>query len=269
MSLISSIANSPFPAGTAALGAARNPNGGSATLTAAVAERTVDGTLSLTTKEGDTVTLSAHADATVTYAALRARGDGGSFSARVTTLEASAELDLQVQGDLSEEELADIRKVVKAFFHELKDAFRGHGQDGDALAGGGPEATTLASYAVHVESSSSLTAVSVVAHPAATPAPLPAQPVDEDGVATGSGPAAPAAGPAIGRLLGAMRHARVAEHRLDAVLARVFRQATQVLRAPEVRGWLSAVQAGLKQGTIQPAPVEAFSEDVPATPVAA
>lgn len=269
MSLISNIANSPFPAGTAALGAARHPDGGAATLTAAVAERTVDGTLSLTTKEGDTVTISAHADATVTYASLRARGDGGSFAARVTTLEASAALDLQVQGDLSEEELADVRRVVKAFFHELKDAFRGHGRDGEALAGAGPEATTLASYAVHVESSTSLTAVSVVARPSAGPAPLPAQPVDEDGVATGSGPAAPAAGPAIGRLLGAIRDARVDQHRLDAVLTRVFRQATQVLRAPEVRGWLTAVQAGLKQGAVQPAPVEAYSEDVPVVPITA
>ena len=269
MSTITSIPTQPFPAAFTASGAARHSQGGGATLTAAVAERTVDGTLSLTTKEGDTVTIAAHADATVTYAGLRARGEGGSFSARVATLEASAELDIRVQGDLSDEELADIRRVVKDFFHELRDAFRGRGFDGEEMAESGSGSTTLAGFAVHVETSASLTAVSVVARPAAAPAPLPAQQVDGDGVATAPAPTGTNAAPAIERLLGSMRQARVAEHRMSATLDRVFRQATQVLRAPEMLGWLQAVQSGLKSGTVQPAPVEAYSEDVPATPITA
>lgn len=239
-----------------------------ASLAALAAGRTVDGRLQVTTKEGDTVTIAAHAEAGVTYADLRTRGRG---VARYASLEASRELTLEVQGDLSDAERAEIEKVVKAFFHELRDAFRGRGADVGDVARAGDGAATLAGFAVHLDASTSLTAVSVVAGPRGGAQPLPVAPAPDDEATAGASAAAEAAPvPAVnvpvvvGRLLQAARGAHVPRARLAHVLNRVFDRFARTLGRADERAVLAALRSGVKQGVAQAAPPEAAPVDVPA-----
>ena len=85
--------------GRMSAGVGRGADRDSTRASLASAQRDVTGSLSLVTREGDTVTLSASYDASVTYAgARRGRGDGGF---RAAGAQVSQSFSLQVQGNLS------------------------------------------------------------------------------------------------------------------------------------------------------------------------
>ena len=83
----------------------------------ATAESHTDAALSITTDEGDSVTISFAQDSEATYGSLvrGQRGPNGSSQASVSSasLETSSEFKIQIQGDLSEAELKDIQDLVK------------------------------------------------------------------------------------------------------------------------------------------------------------
>lgn len=157
--------------------ASNGQNAANATLVAANAHREASGDLSIVTKEGDTVTLSAHLEADATYASFRSRGAQASY----LSVEKSASIEISVQGDLSEQEMKDIEKLVKQFGHELRQFFRGS-KGADATDVGQGSFSSIAGVAVHLESESSVTAVSVRSsgsRPSGlgwSPTPLPVSP---------------------------------------------------------------------------------------------
>jgi hypothetical protein len=284
--MISSVGSTPFPilpSGDPSTKPATGSPDAVIRATAATAQRSVDGQLQLTTKEGDTVTISAHADASVTYARAFGRSADGRFSARSVSLEAHQDFSIQVQGNLSEQEMAEINKVVKSFFHELRDAFRGRGSDVGEIGQAGDGATTLANFAVHIDTSSSVSVVSLVARPKPGPAPVPVQPLPQGGeaapaTAANDGDAddgAPASAPAVPgtdisalarRLVSVARSAEVAAHRLGSVLDGVFRQFGRQLPTDGARAVLAALQQSVQQGLSEPAPADTASTDIPAGP---
>lgn len=143
-----------------------------ATATAASASRDVSASLSITTKEGDTVSISASFDTTATYASLRGSGQRGS-SLSVST---SSEISLQVQGNLSEQEMKDIARVVKTFLHDLRTMVNGGDVSIANVASGDPK--TLQSVSATAQTTTTVTAVGVSLRQA-----LP-QPISQPIVAT-------------------------------------------------------------------------------------
>ncbi|MFN8586895.1 MAG: hypothetical protein U0704_03760 [Candidatus Eisenbacteria bacterium] len=129
-------------------------------LVAASAHREASGDLTIKTLEGDTVTLSAHLEADATFASIRSRGAQASY----LSLESSASFEITVQGDLNEQERADIEKLVKQFGRELRQFFRGSEGASAADVGRG-EFSSLAGFAADFEASASLTAIAGEARP--------------------------------------------------------------------------------------------------------
>jgi hypothetical protein len=132
----------------------------------ASAQHDVSGSLSVVTKEGDTVTLSASYDATLTYAGIRS----GNRGARFSSAQVSRSLSLQVQGDLSEQELREIRQVVKRFMHDLREMIRG-GQPSIANVTD-VHATTLASISASTNTQDTVVAASITSRPLPAAVPL-------------------------------------------------------------------------------------------------
>lgn len=145
------------PAGSAAAG---DTNASGATLVAANAHNEASGNLSIVTKEGDTVTISAHLEADATYASMRSRGASASY----LSLESSSSLDIQVQGNLSDQEMQDIQKLVKQFSRELRQFFKGS-EGADATDVGKGNFSSLTGFAVHFDASQSLTITAAVLPP--------------------------------------------------------------------------------------------------------
>lgn len=270
--MISSIGASPYTPARCGHDCPRSAGGRDAAATSLAAgsvRQAVDGQLSLTTKEGDTVTISASAEASVTYAALRGRSADGRFAATATSLESSRALTVEVQGELSDEEMAEIRKVVKAFFHELRDAFRGRGFDVADVGDAGDGASTLAGFSVHIEASRSVTVVAAVARTGGA-LPLPVAPAGgEDGAPAGEA-ARPAPGleRVLGRLLSAARGSNLAPERLGRAVDRAFGEFARALRSRDALAILETLRRGVRDGLAQPAPEDATPVDVPAEPPA-
>ncbi len=129
------------------------PAGGSTSVTAASATRDITASLSITTKEGDTVSISASFDTTATYAGVRGGGvRGGAWSAS-----SSSQVSVEVQGNLSQQEMKDISRVVKTFLHDLGAMLKGREVSVANVAGGDPK--TLQSVSATAATSTTITAV--------------------------------------------------------------------------------------------------------------
>ena len=142
-------------------------------------QRDVSADLKIVTKDGDTVTISASLDTTATYASLRQRGG---VDARSAQFESQSSLNVQVQGDLSPQEQADIAQVVRRFMQDLHALARGQDASIANVAAGDPQ--TLKSVAADATTQTTLTAVAVVG---GVGSDSPAQPL----ISTGEGTASP------------------------------------------------------------------------------
>ena len=179
VSAISSPQVSPYaqtlaPTGGAAAG---GTNAQGATIVAANAHREASGDLSVVTKEGDTVTISANLEADATFASIRTRGASASY----LSLETSSSLEITVQGELSEQEMEDVQKLVKQFSRELRQFFRGS-EGADATDVGKGDFSSLTGFAVKFDASQSVTVIAAVAQPAGAlpPSESPGNPADGD-----------------------------------------------------------------------------------------
>jgi hypothetical protein len=155
-----------------------------ASVTVASASRDVTASLNITTREGDTVSISASFDATAAYGA--ARGDGQRAS--TWSLSASNQVSFQVQGNLSEQEMKDISRVVKTFLHDLGSMLKGRDVSVANVAAG--DLTTLQSVSASARETTSVTAV------AAGVGRTPPQPGDTRVQQLAGDAGAPARGPA-------------------------------------------------------------------------
>jgi hypothetical protein len=83
--------------------------------------------IDITTKDGDTVTISLASDVEAGYAYYRRTGPGAGseLEARALVASASQELQITVQGNLDEQELADIAKLVKQLGQAIRSFVRG------------------------------------------------------------------------------------------------------------------------------------------------
>lgn len=206
-------------------------------LTTLHAETHAGAELKVVTREGDVITLDWSRDEDVTYSRLRARADidgDGRTDVRVDsrTFERSVEssFSLQVQGELSAEERADLEELLRAVRGAMRDL-----RDGE-LGDAGAEIATMdgldsfASVAAEFEASRSLDVVRVRA--SVTNATLPQKPAVESlpvaPAPTGEAgePAAPAPPRADSGPLGAP----AADPGADSALARM-EEATRRMRA--------------------------------------
>jgi len=92
------------------------------------AERDVTGQLQLTTRDGDTVTISASVDETLTY------GPDGSTGGQKLVAGTKDSLSVQVSGSLDRRELRDIERYVRRFLRDLRGALRTGNADVSNLA---------------------------------------------------------------------------------------------------------------------------------------
>ena len=168
--------------------------GNSLRIGAASIERDVTANLKIVTKEGDTVTISAQIDQSATYASLRQRGHGGRVDAGATQQQSQSSLNVQVQGNLSPQEQADIAQVVSRFMHDLRALAQG--KDVSVANVAGVDAQTLNSVTADSNAQTTITVVAAFGLKASMPGgPLPVAPVTPDG---GAGPGDSPAQPLIG-----------------------------------------------------------------------
>ncbi|ULA63650.1 MAG: hypothetical protein LZF86_110349 [Nitrospira sp.] len=140
----------------------------------------LSGRLSVTTAEGDKITLTADVEAryrAVNYQA-KAETDQGTVEVAVTSVEASLkkQYGVTVEGDLNEQELHDLEKLFRKVGNIFRQYFRG--QDDDALARtakladkfGGLSSLSSLDLSVNVERSVTVVAAQVAAQVAGQPA---------------------------------------------------------------------------------------------------
>jgi len=239
VSAISSPQVSPYaqtlaPAGGAATDGTNAPG---ATFVAANAHREASGDLSIVTKEGDTVTISANLEADATFASIRTRGASASY----LSLETSSSFEISVQGELSEQEMQDVQKLVKQFSRELRQFFRGS-EGADATDVGKGEFSSLTGFAVKFDASASVTVIAAVAQPAgALPGDSPGNPApveDEGGATVPAGQTAPVTTPPVaidssaltelaGKLLHLSRKSGLDAEKLGRMVGRMFDHAAK------------------------------------------
>jgi hypothetical protein len=135
-----------------------------ADLRAMTAMRGLSTDLTITTDEGDVVTLHAASSMEVSYASLRARerGPEGASRRSATAREVSLtrEISMTVEGDLSEQELADIRRLVSRLEPVLAGFKPGEAQ-AFALRLDASEFDSLAGFQLTIERTAGMTRLHV------------------------------------------------------------------------------------------------------------
>lgn len=130
-------------------------------LLAVQASSDTDAQISITTAEGDTVTISLHSDLDAGFAFYRPSGtDGGTnVQAAVLTSSASRSMEITVQGDLNDQEKADVSNLLNRLEHVIRSFLKGHFGAAIHQALEGPSLNSLAGYSLDVEHTESLTLV--------------------------------------------------------------------------------------------------------------
>lgn len=130
-------------------------------LIAAAASRETDAEISITTAEGDTVTIGLHSEADVTYAGYRGQGRRAD-SLSVST---SQSIEITVEGDLSEQEKADVANLVKQLSQVVRGFLSGSPTATMDASGEGDVSTTIASFSLHVDQTRTVTVMASIGEP--------------------------------------------------------------------------------------------------------
>lgn len=154
------------------------------TATSVAAQSHLATELTVVTREGDTITLDWSRDASATYTRATTNvdrdGDGDvDASTTVTSLERSVKsaFSIEVQGDLSEQEQADLRQILRAVKHALRDFARGDAEGAAEDIANARTSGSLASVQADFEASFSVTATRLEATASVEPPKLPMEPV--------------------------------------------------------------------------------------------
>jgi hypothetical protein len=172
-------------------------------LAALGASSETDAQITIKTAEGDTVAITLDSQIDATYAFYSRPGTEGAtgLRAEVLTASASREVSISVQGDLNEQERADISSLVKQLERVIRSFLKGNTNAAIQQAIGGPSLDSLAGYALNIEHTDSLALIEATggANPDATttgtvsqPAvlPMPASPAVDEGDAVAPPPVA-------------------------------------------------------------------------------
>jgi hypothetical protein len=169
--------------------ARRDPTGAT-DLLAVQASSETEADIGITTKDGDTVTISLHSDVEADYAYYR-RTDptaGSELEARALVASASRELKITVEGSLDAEELSDIASLVKQLGKAIRSFVKGHTTQSARQAFDTPALDSLAGFTLDMEHSDSLTLVRASATGTApTPTVMFEKPVAQPAPALPSG----------------------------------------------------------------------------------
>jgi hypothetical protein len=141
-----------------------------------------DASLSITTDEGDSVTISFAQDSSATYSSLvRARrgSEGAERSRQVQrSQQSSSSLQVQVQGDLNDQELKDIQDLVQRVSQALRDFVSGDSSRAADRMSAPADLGSLSGFQLEMHHDESVSvAVATrrgVGHMPVTPAPLDA-----------------------------------------------------------------------------------------------
>jgi hypothetical protein len=134
-------------------GAPRRGDGSTRELLAVAASRRTGAEITITTDEGDTVTLSLRSELDASFAVYRRpRLEAASLSIDRTT-----DLEITVQGDLSEREREDIRALVTDLARVIRGFLAGSFDASVVRSFDDLASNSLAGYTLHVERAESLT----------------------------------------------------------------------------------------------------------------
>lgn len=176
-------------------------------VSAVAAAADLSGRLSVTTAEGDKITLTADFEARYRAVNYQAQTENGTAQVSAASIEASLkkQYGVTVEGDLNEQELNDLEKLFRKVSHIFRKYFRG--QDDEALAKtarladkfGGLSSLSSLDLSVNVERSVTVVTAQVasaVTGPPALPTNQPAQiPTSTQTSRTPSTPVTPGAAP--------------------------------------------------------------------------
>jgi ribosomal protein S13 len=148
----------------------------------ASAQSHTDAALSITTDEGDSVTISFAQDSNATYGSLvrGQRGPNGSSqtSVRYASLETSSQFEIQVQGDLSEQEMKDIQDLVKRVGQALRSFVKGDVEKAASKLSKAGDLGSLSGFQVEMNHSESVS-VAIAARRTIGPVPVAPAPLEE------------------------------------------------------------------------------------------
>jgi hypothetical protein len=146
---------------------------GTGELVALRAGTEADARLAITTDEGDTVTISLHSEAdtgAVFYDRKGARNAAGVTAGSVTT-SVTRDLAVSIQGDLNDQELADVRRLLSRIERVVRSFLDGDLAAAARLAPDGGGLESLSGYSLSLESTRSLTMLRATAPAPATGSP--------------------------------------------------------------------------------------------------
>jgi hypothetical protein len=128
-------------------------------LAAVLASHEVSAEINITTDDGDTVTISLESEADAGYAFYSRPASGGEGGLKASALVASVSRDLEVsvQGELDDEELADISSLLKRIELVIRNFLKGNFAAAAQQALGGADLDSLSSYSLDVEHTDTLT----------------------------------------------------------------------------------------------------------------
>jgi hypothetical protein len=140
---------------------ARRGSSGATDLLAVQTSSETGAEIGITTKDGDTVTISLHSDVETGYAYYRRTGTaaGSHQEARALVASASQELKITVQGSLDEQELADIASLVKQLGQAIRNFVKGDTTASARQALEAPALDSLSGFSLDLEHSDSLTLI--------------------------------------------------------------------------------------------------------------
>lgn len=161
--MVTGVCSTPCSLDSTCGSAAQSRRGSStaADLVAMQASSETEVEIGITTKDGDTVTISLQSEVDAGYAYYRRTGTaaGSDQEARALVASASQELQVTVQGSLDDQELADIASLVKQLGQAIRSFVKGDttASASQALATTAPD--SLAGFSLDMEHSDSLTLI--------------------------------------------------------------------------------------------------------------
>jgi hypothetical protein len=126
--------------------------------------------IGITTKDGDTVTISLASEIEAGYAYYRRTGPDSEIEARALVASASQELQITVQGNLDKQELADITKLVRQLGQAIRSFVRGDTTASAQQALDVKARDSLSGFTLDMEHSDSLTLIRASAETKTGPA---------------------------------------------------------------------------------------------------
>jgi hypothetical protein len=138
MSCVDSVSRAPVDNSTALNSQTAQGSSASIQATQIKISQSQTADITIVTSEGDTVTLSSSKSAELSFATYNAQGQVGGSSGTISGMSAelhrTSDLSITVDGDLSKDELKDIRSAIRIIQKAANDVLKGHDEKASARA---------------------------------------------------------------------------------------------------------------------------------------